>query len=406
MVEVLFGAIGVTAATTAILFLFFKDKVLWWEIALLLAVSLITGASFKWIATSNLTKDYEYWGTRFERVEYYEEWDEWIEETCSEECCCDAEGNGCSTTYYDCSYRDYHSEYYLKVDHLGNKYNITKEEYLRLKAKMGNSTFKDMNRDYYRIDGNMYFTTWNRKMEDYECISTIHEYENKTQAVKNVFNFPDVDSTDIETYGLFEYPKATGKSRFYQRNILGFNDPSAEHKLQIVNGELGCQKQVRVYVLVYKNKPSIQTSHLQQAYWKGGNKNEVVITVNIDDNHKPTWANVFSWSEREDFKVHIRDFILSQEKLNLDEIVDHSHKELKQNFVRKNFSEFDYLEVKLKPNQLMWSVVVSIIINFIVSIFIVLNEARDDWNSYRNNYNYSNSNLSRFRRTYKSEYRW
>jgi hypothetical protein len=396
MFEVLLGAIGVTAAATAILFLFFKSKVVWWEIVALLVVSLITGASFKWIATANLTKDYEYWGTRFERVEYYEEWDEWIEQTCSETCCCDAEGNNCVTTYYDCSYRDYHGEYYRKVDHLGNTHSISKEEYLRLKKKMGNTHFKDMHRDYHRIDGDMHYTTWNKKMEDYECISTTHTYENKTQAVQNVFNFPDVDTMDVETYGLFEYPPTSGKSRYYQRNILGFSDPVAEHKLQILNGNLGNSKQLKVFILVFKNQPSHDVYHLQEAYWKGGNKNEVTISMNIDDDGKPTWANVYSWSEQENFKVHIRDFILNQEKLNLSKIVDFSYDELKANFVRKQFSDFDYLEVKLKPNQLMWSIIVSIIMNILASIFIVLNPYEDGWNTYKGGYNYNRSNLSRF----------
>ncbi len=399
MFEVLIGSIMITAVTTAILFLFFKSKVVWWEIALLLAVSLIVGASFKWIATANMTKDYEYWGTRLDRVEYYEDWDEWIEETCSEECCCDAEGNGCVTTYYDCSYREYHSAYWRKVEHLGNSHSITEQEYNRLRIKMGNTNFKDMHRDYYHDDGDMYYTKWNGQEKDYECITTKHTYENKTQAVKNVFNFEEVDTIDIKQYQLFSYPKESGKSRYYQKKILGYNDPVAEHQLQILNGELGSVKQLKTYILVFKNQPSVQTSLLQQALWKGGNKNEVVITVNIDDSGKPTWCKVFSWSEQENFKVHIRDFVMKQEKLNLTKVVKFSFKELKTNFVRKKFSDFDYLEVKLKPNQLMWSVIVSIIVNILISIFIVMNQYKDGWNTYKSRYDYNSSNLSRFTRT-------
>jgi len=396
MFEVLIAAFIVTTITTIILFLFFKNEVLWWEIALLLVASLLTGACFKWVATANLTKDYEYWGTRFERVEYYEDWDEWIEQTCSETCCCDAEGNNCQTTYYDCSYREYHSEYWVKVDHLGNRYNISEAEYIRLKRKMGNSSFKDMHRDYYTDDGDMYYTTWNRKMEDYECISTVHTYENKTQAVKNVFNFPEVDSIDVSEYKLFEYPEPSGRSRFYQRNLLGYKDTKAEHKLQILNGNLGNTKQLKVFILVWQNQPSMQTAALQEAYWKGGNKNEVIISMNIDDDHKPTWCKVFSWSEREDFKIHIRDYVMDQERLNMSSIVDYAHGELNKNFSRKEFSDFDYLEVKLQPNQLVLSFLVSIIINLIGAIIVIKNEARDGWN-----YKYNNTNAYRYTRKRK-----
>jgi len=393
MFEVLIGAIIITAVTTAILFLFFKSEVVWWEIGLLLAISLIVGASFKWIATANMTKDYEYWGARLDRVEYYEDWDEWIEQTCSETCCCDSEGSNCSTTYYDCSYRLYHSAYWRKVDHLGNSHSITEQEYERLNNKMCNTNFKDMHRDYYHDDGDMHFTRWNKKTEDYECIATKHTYENKTQAVKNVFNFEKVDTIDIKQYQLFSYPEPSGQSRYYQKNILGYDDPLAEHQLQILNGELGSVKQLKTFILVFNNQPSVQTSLLQEALWKGGNKNEVVITMNIDDTGKPTWCKVFSWSEQENFKVHIRDFVMKQEKLNLVEVVKFSFTELKSNFIRKEFSDFDYLEVKLKPNQLMCSIIVSIIANILFSIFIVINEWNDGWKNYRKKYS---SNYNRY----------
>tara|TARA_R110000772_G_scaffold95789_3_gene194166 strand:- start:13086 stop:14270 length:1185 start_codon:yes stop_codon:yes gene_type:complete len=391
MFEALIGSFFITLLSSIVLFLFFKHKVLWWEILILLGVSLLIGASFKWIATSGMTKDVEYWNTTFERVEYYEDWDEWIEQTCSSTCCCDEDGMNCTTTYYDCSYRRYHSERYMKVDHLGRSYSISKQEYLRLKEKMGNSSFQDLNRDYYRHDGDMYYTRYNGLEKDFETIVTSHTYENKPQVIPNVFKYIEVDSFDLATYKLFEYPEPSGRSRYYQKNILGYNDPIAEHQLQILNGRLGHTKEVKVFVVVFKNQP-MQAGNLQENYWKGGNKNEVVIVINIDDNGKPTWCLPFSWSEKELFKINIRNYVMDQKKLDLTSVVNYSYGEIKSGYERKKFSDFDYLEVKLTTKQMIWLIVTSVIVNILLSVFIVMNNWEDGW---RDSYGYRGYNRIR-----------
>lgn len=375
MFEALLGSLFVTILSSIVLFIFFRHKVLWWEIIILLFISLLVGASFKWIATSHLSKDIEYWNTKFSRIEYYEKWDEWIQDTCSETTCDD--DNNCTTTTYDCSYKRTHYPRYTKIDHLGREYSSNKEEYLRLKSKMDNSHFVDMNRDYYRTDGNMYYTTYSGRIEDFECIVSKSRYINKPQTVPNIFQYIKVDDYDIKEYGLFDYPNIN--SRNYQRHLLGYNDPSAEHKLQILNGELGHIKEVKVFIIVFKNQP-MTAGNLQESYWRGGNKNEVIITINIDDNNKPTWCLPFSWSDRELFKLNIRNYVMDQNELNLSDIVDFSHREIESGYERKKFRDFDYLELELTTTQLIWLIIISIIVNVLVSLFIVVNEWEENIN--------------------------
>ena len=386
----LISAFMITALCIVMLFLFFKSKVIWWEVLILIAISLLVAATFKWIISSGNSDDTEYWSTRFERVEKHEAWDEEVSCSHSYDCYCSTDEDGyesCSTCYEHSYDVDDHPPGYYKVDNMGNKYSISESEYIRLKNKMGNSTFKDLHRDYHSYDGDMYYTTWNKKMKDYECITSTHTYTNKTQAVPNTFNFPEVDSFDLATYELYEYPTASGRSRYYQKNILGHNDRFAEHQLQIVNGEIGHKKQVKIFILIFHNK-SMEAKNLQEAYWKGGNKNEVVIPINIDDTGKPTWCLPFSWSEKEGFKVDIRDFVLSQEKLNLSKIIKFSEKSIIENYERKEFADFEYLEVPLTSTQMIWGIVLSIVINLGVSIFIIGNSVEDGWqDGYYHNYN-------------------
>ena len=84
---------------------FFNHEIHKLEIAIPVVVTIIFIGIFKWAGVSYNVSDTEYWGSKLIKAEYYEEWDEWIEETCSYECCCDSEGNNCETVYYDCSYR-------------------------------------------------------------------------------------------------------------------------------------------------------------------------------------------------------------------------------------------------------------------------------------------------------------
>ena len=88
---------------------------------------------------------------------------------------------------------------------------------------------------------------------------------------------------------------------------------------------MGKKKQVQYFVCVWKNKP-YSVSDWQQAYWKGGNKNEIIVCIGVDALNKVTWANVFTWSEKDIVRIKIRDYVLSNKGkvLNLNELTDFS----------------------------------------------------------------------------------
>jgi hypothetical protein len=83
-----------------------------------------------------------------------------------------------------------------------------------------------------------------------------------------------------------------------------------------MNALLGRKHQIRVWVLLYRDQPR-DISKRQEALWKGGNKNELVICVGLNKANEFQWAEVFSWTKREDLKVSVRDYIQAQKKLDL-----------------------------------------------------------------------------------------
>ena len=81
-------------------------------------------------------------------------------------------------------------------------------------------------------------------------------------------------------------------------------------------------------------------------YWEGGNKNELVLNIGVDDENEVMWGYVFSWTEAEIFKVRVRDLITDQKKLNLGELVDKLYPLVESEWQRKHFKDFNYLQVQ------------------------------------------------------------
>jgi hypothetical protein len=390
---ILLSTLLIPFLATIILFFFFKKKVLWWEFTLLFVGSLAVAGISK-LCMLNVTSDTEYWGGVITKVEYYEPWDEWVDQTCEYACGedCDSKGENCTTVYceYDCSYRDYHSEYWRVVNNLGESWSVNELEYNRLVKKFNTGKqFVDMHRDYDLNDGDMYETKWGGEDVTLEATVTTHSYENRVQVSKDVFNFPEVDTTDIKMYGLYDYPSI--HSYYKQSNILGpiKNKKVHEHTMEILNGRLGHSKQLKTFVLVFKNKTR-DAGFKQEAYWKGGNKNEFVLCVGINDDNNIDWVYPFSWTESQICKVNIRTFVEEQEKFDIGKTIPYMYTELNKNFKRKEFADFEYLTIDPSDKHLFWTYFFSLLVTIGLSIFFIFNnyddETPDGYKGYRGYY--------------------
>src|ERR1035437_8712691 len=125
---ILFGALLFPFISVFILYIFFKHKTTWWELALPLVFSLLFIIIMKVTIETLQVTSKEYWGSLVSKAEYYEEWNEYIHQTCTRSCCCDSKGN-CGTETYDCSYVQYHpAEYWIKTTS-GENIQIRSEEH-------------------------------------------------------------------------------------------------------------------------------------------------------------------------------------------------------------------------------------------------------------------------------------
>lgn len=384
---ILFSALLVPLLFAIVLFIFFKHSTAWWEFLIPFGTALIVALIFKVTIETTATSDTEYWSGTIQKAEYYEPWNEYIHQTCTRQVACGTDSKG-NTTYcsesYDCSYVQYHSEYWEITDDNGISINVSEFFYKRLLKRFGVPYFVELNRNSYTQDGDKYVSEWLKTDKTIECMVTSRSYRNRVQAARDVFNYPDVDTTEIKLYDLHQYPQIIGY--YDQINLLGkikywsfYN-----RQLEVLNAKLGHKKQIKVFVILFRGKER-DAGFKQEALWKGGNKNELVICIGLDKDDNVTWAYPFSWTDKQIVKVNIRTHIEAQKKLDLSEIIDYTYNEVDKNFVRKNWKDFDYLTIEPTTNEIMWTFIITFIINLGLSIWIITNEF-DENKSNKNKY--------------------
>ena len=394
--------LAIPLIATILLVLFFRKQTRIIEILVLWLISLSIIFLAKSCAEKFSVSETEYWGEYGVKVEYYEEWDEWITQICTREVPCGTDANG-NTTYctetYDCSYRQYHYPRWEVVSNLKNSYDIPEKTYKQMLYTWNNEKFVDMNRDYYTIDGNKYESYWDKKDYNIFPIITTHSYENRVAHASSVYEFPEVDTSKFK---LFEYPKVKD---YYCQSILSEVKSSdikwADKLLTNYNALYGVQKQVRMWLLIYKNKP-YEYGVQQENYWKRGNKNEVVVCIGVtEDSLTVDWAKVFSWTERENVKVDLEDMIRNQKKLDIYKTVTNIKNEVVEKFERKSFKDFDYLDVEPSTTATILGLIFILLVVGGLTVFIIMNDiTNDDESRLYNKHNRKEDRLYTFRKMY------
>jgi len=378
-------ALLIPVALIIILFAFFRKQTTIWEYFVPTASTILIVLIMHGCMQSSRTSDTEFLTQKIAKACHEDPWDEEVpcrhEIPCSHpKYCEDDKGKE-----YQCGYQhsndgyyhpydvDYYPDCWYVIGENGNSISIGLSYFNDLVTKWKNKSFVDMHRDFHSIDGDKQETIWPKDFTSTESITWEHNYENRVQASDNIISFADVDTSDVRRYGLFEYPKV---STFNQRFILSdhfYVKYEDQELLKKVNAHLGTAKQCQVFLLIFKNR-DYHSAELQRQYWKGGNKNEFVICVGVDPLGKIQWNYNFTWSESTICEIEVREFIMSQKKLDISKTLNYSFAELNKNFARKHFKDFDYLKVDLTHGQINAIYITITILNILMGIWIILNE--------------------------------
>lgn len=359
-------AIFIPVLTAIVLYVFFRHKTVWWEFALPFVVSVIVIGFCYMVAIRSATYDIEYWGNYFTGGEYYEPWNELVVYTDTHT---DSEGNSYTETH---TRVDYHSAEWHGLLNSGQSVWIDEGLYQQMKSVWGVEEFEDMKRDFHSKDGDKYATFIRGDDSKLFTYFSTHSYINKIQASKSIFKFKEVNPKD---YGLYDYPVVKD---CYVPSILGdvgFK-VDANRLLDILNAKYGMDKKMRVWLLLFKDKP-LQAGLDQENYWMGGNKNEFVVCVGLKGNDEVDWCYVFSWSEKELVKIKVREQVMDMKTFNSVAFVVWLKDMLVKNYEKKSFKDFDYLTVEPGMIAICVAFIVTLMVNIGISFFIVLNEFQE-----------------------------
>lgn len=111
---------------------------------------------------------------------------------------------------------------------------------------------------------------------------------------------------------------------------------------------LGPEKQVNLIVVVAKEADPAYADAVRVA-WLGGKKNDVVVVLGTPEFPQIGWARVISWSDKEVFKVQLRDALTDLKSIDQKLVLDTIEQHVRKSFVRKPMADFEYLSSAIEP---------------------------------------------------------
>ena len=361
----------VPIAAIFISYLFFKKiKIPESVIVFIIGIAFNFGMS-EWMKSASIT-DTEYLGYYAVSVQYYEDWDEWVEETCTDE----------NNQEYDCSHRVYHEARWAMVDNGGHHYAIKQREYNAIvRHVQGTPVFKELNRDYYRNDGDMYYVLIPLDRLAIPVTRT-REYPNKIILNESLYRYEEISAAEKDSLGLYDYPEIVHYSprpvpaypaslRTYQAAVQGMDDDDFTLPMAILNGQSG-EYGLRTFVFVYPGKER-EVARKQIDYLQLGNFNELLILLGTQGS-EITWCETHSWEDVPRLRTTVKQWFIVN-----------NHTDSLRNFpawyalqigaglwTKKDYRDFDYIRVSFSLAQLAGLLAAQVLLQVLAFLYIIL----------------------------------
>lgn len=367
----LFFIIAVPFIVSVAMLIFFRRKMAFWEYIVLFLVSFAITFFLRMIMKSANTSDVEYLGYYVTQTTRYEPWNERVRVRHTRTRTVPKTGGGTRTvteSYYVWETRN-HPEKFTFTDNAGDEHLCAKALHIKIKNTLASeSVFRDMHRHYYTKDGDAYDWKFDDKFEHIFPYTEEHYYKNPLKSSRSILaEYEKITDEIKEEYGLFEYPLV---NKTEQKTVLGIQRPDTDY-IDKVNALLGKEYQFRVFILCFEGK-SIQSALYQKAYWQNGNKNELVLCLGLE-NGKVSWCEGFTWCDTPIVEAKCKQYFLSHPNLNFKEFSQWLIPVVKQDWVRKDFPDFDYVNTELSNWQYFWILLLVIIANGLCCYVFVTN---------------------------------
>jgi len=338
-----------------------SQRVVWWEWAASAAAALLLALIFQYASVAGMTADTETWSGRVTAAEHYGPWDEYYEEaiyrterwtTTETESYTDSKGKSRtrrvqvehskevfdhweprSRHHYDsyggssdlCSIPVDAARYQLIVSQWGGEQShpgsrTTSEHHSRMIGGDPN--------DYSAVNKNGFVTP----------VQCTRSFENKIRAAPTAFSFCEVPPN----IKVFDYPESNDV--YVSNRLLGTANSLGTLAWDQLNAELGYSKKVNVIACGFGPEADSSIAQWQRAKWIGGKKNDVVICYGGGTIARPTWCEVFGWSDSNACKHNLETIVIENQMTA--SVIPLIKAEIIANYQKKNWHDFDYITVE------------------------------------------------------------
>lgn len=189
-----------------------------------------------------------------------------------------------------------------------------------------------------------------------------HRYQNKIRRSNSIFKYEHISRARAQENGLCDYPEIED---FDAPCILSHDIPipaGADEMFRRFNGRYASGWQMRLYIVLFEASRGAGVSELQREYWQGGHKNEFTICLGLTADDRIAWARAFSWADSQQVEVDLARWLMAQRRLNWEKIYHRLLYTLNV-WQRKEFKDFDYIDVGLTPRQTLAIYLLSLLEN-------------------------------------------
>lgn len=310
------------------------------------------------------TDDTEIWSGKIVSVEHEEEYEEFIPPKTETYTTTDSKGNTVTKTRTKPAYWEHHcAKNYIKTTDRG-------------------TISVDETPDGKRLDDD--FVNSTEELEEFYPVgsptASLHTYENKLKASYSIFKHEGINLDEYSD--LPEYPSEV-TSRYSVKRLIGEFKDSEKLNLHLDNintrlndtenpnnkDKVKSYKQVNMMFVNFGDKTEDYGWALQD-YWENGAKNDFVITFGTDNSGNITWCHAFSWTDVEILKSDVREFMIGKNVKEFETVMNGVADLVEEKFDRKQFAEFDYIQVevsKVSRNLIFVVVAVACVVYYIIS---------------------------------------
>lgn len=191
-------------------------------------------------------------------------------------------------------------------------------------------------------------------------IAQSRTFTNYVKAVdSSLFNFETNANSDLDKY-VPAYPRNIYDYHYLDRVIpvnMSANQikdlPRWNYELALRLRKLGIEKQANIILMIAKlNDPNFEYSI--KKLWLGGKKNDIIVILGTPNYPEIEWTRIVSWTDREDFKVNLRDALMDLKTVDMVPVLNTIEEHTRKTFIRKNMRDFEYLKYEIQVPELAY----------------------------------------------------